>query len=52
MLSKKLIEFVYHGTGSLQGLVDLSQLKLRQKDELVEVFEYWTEKAKPFDGIW
>ncbi|KAF1791149.1 Dynein assembly factor 3, C-terminal domain [Phytophthora cactorum] len=44
--AKLLIDFVYNDRGSLAGLVDLSQLKMRTHDDLIDLFRSWFQNVK------
>jgi dynein assembly factor 3 len=47
--AKLLIDFVYNDRGRLAGLVDISHLKMRTHDDLIDSFRSWFQKVK-FDG--
>ncbi|KAG7385943.1 Dynein assembly factor 3, axonemal [Phytophthora pseudosyringae] len=44
--AKLLMEFVYNDRGSLAGLVDLSHLKMRTHDDLIDSFRSWFQSVK------
>ncbi|KUF76464.1 Dynein assembly factor 3 [Phytophthora nicotianae] len=44
--AKLLIDFVYNDRGSLAGLVDLSHLKMRTHDDLIDSFRSWFQSVK------
>ncbi|KAG6968245.1 hypothetical protein JG687_00003858 [Phytophthora cactorum] len=44
--AKLLIDFVYNDRGSLAGLVDLSHLKMRTHDDLIDLFRSWFQNVK------
>ncbi|CEG46319.1 Dynein assembly factor 3, C-terminal domain [Plasmopara halstedii] len=44
--AKLLIDFVYNDRGPLAGLVDLSHLKMRTHDELIDSFRSWFQSVK------
>lgn len=48
-LGRELVELVCDERGTLADLVDLSSLKYRDRDQLVEVFRSWDPKL-PFDS--
>ncbi|KAG3116252.1 hypothetical protein PI124_g3807 [Phytophthora idaei] len=44
--AKLLIDFVYNDRGSFAGLVDLSHLKMRTHDDLIDLFRSWFQNVK------
>ncbi|KAL3660896.1 hypothetical protein V7S43_013913 [Phytophthora oleae] len=47
--AKLLVDLVYNERGPLSGLVDLSHLKMRTHDDLIDSFRSWFQSVK-FDG--
>ncbi|GMF11504.1 unnamed protein product [Phytophthora lilii] len=47
--AKLLMDFVYNDRGPLAGLVDLSHLKMRTHDDMIDTFRSWFQSVK-FDG--
>lgn len=39
------MDFVYNERGPLAQLVDLSHLKMRSRDDLIDVLRGWSQKA-------
>ncbi|RLN97126.1 hypothetical protein BBJ28_00010132 [Nothophytophthora sp. Chile5] len=48
--AKLLVDFVYNERGPLAGLVDISHLKMRTHDDLIDTFRSWFQSVK-FDGV-
>ncbi|KAG6592685.1 Dynein assembly factor 3, C-terminal domain [Phytophthora cinnamomi] len=44
--AKMLMDFVYNDRGPLAGLVDLSHLKMRTHDDLIDTFRSWFQSVK------
>ncbi|EEY65485.1 uncharacterized protein PITG_16795 [Phytophthora infestans T30-4] len=43
--AKLLVDFVYNDRGPLAGLIDLSHLKLRTHDDLIDSFQSWFQRV-------
>jgi dynein assembly factor 3 len=50
-LGQELVELVCDEKGSLADIADLSSLKYRERDMLVDVFKSWDPKV-PYDGTY
>ena len=48
--SSDLIRVVTDGKGPLAELIDFSQLKFRERDDIEFVFKYWRDTSRKFDG--
>ncbi|KAL4108763.1 hypothetical protein PRIC1_000472 [Phytophthora ramorum] len=44
--SKLLMDFIYNERGPLGGLVDISHLKMRSHDDLIDTFRSWFQNVK------
>jgi hypothetical protein len=44
------MDFVYNERGPLAELFDLSHLKMRSRDDLIDVFRGWFQKV-PFNSM-
>lgn len=49
-LGEELVELVCDEKGNLADIVDMSALKYRERDQLVNTFKSW-DPAVPYDGI-
>ena len=48
----QLADLVYDGTGPMADLFDFSQMKMKTRDDLVDVFESWKPNKMNFDSTY